>query len=164
MNGVNQKNFGLCFTIWLDTPAMQSSPHPAEKTRCLPMMESSNTYQNRQIKYQRDQKVFPKVMRVRWVRIKVTWSQNSFYKSATTSRAWPRPLRGAFLIPPALLVVADFFKSKGGPQYLVSASIIRYKDYRFEIWTDFFIVLSSKSGKKHSVWLFSYNEKIAILS
>jgi len=29
-------------------------------------------------------------------------------KSATSSRAWPWPLRGAFLIPPALLVVADF--------------------------------------------------------
>ena len=33
-------------------------------------------------------------------------------KSATTSRAWPRHLRGAFLIPPALLVVADLFSSK----------------------------------------------------
>ena len=31
-----------------------------------------------------------------------------FYKSATTIRAWLRPLRGAFLIPPVLLVVADF--------------------------------------------------------
>jgi hypothetical protein len=30
-----------------------------------------------------------------------------FHKSATTSRAWPRPLRGASLIPPALLVGAD---------------------------------------------------------
>jgi hypothetical protein len=30
-----------------------------------------------------------------------------FYKSAAISRAWPRPLRGAILIPPALLVVAD---------------------------------------------------------
>jgi hypothetical protein len=48
--------------------------------------------------------------------------KNSFKKkSATTSRAWPRPLRGAIPIPPALLVVADFFgfetlpcvKSKG---------------------------------------------------
>jgi len=28
-------------------------------------------------------------------------------KSATTSRAWPRSPRGAFLIPPALLLVAD---------------------------------------------------------
>jgi hypothetical protein len=28
-------------------------------------------------------------------------------KSATTSRAWSRPLRGAIPIPPALLVVAD---------------------------------------------------------
>jgi hypothetical protein len=33
MNGVNQKNFGLFFTIWLDTPAMQSSPHPAEQNK-----------------------------------------------------------------------------------------------------------------------------------
>jgi len=31
-------------------------------------------------------------------------------KSATSSRA--RPLRGAFLIPPALLVVADFTQKK----------------------------------------------------
>ncbi|MGB9441276.1 MAG: hypothetical protein WCB15_25270 [Desulfobacterales bacterium] len=30
-------------------------------------------------------------------------------KSAATSRAWPRPLPGAFLIPPALLLVADYF-------------------------------------------------------
>jgi hypothetical protein len=28
-------------------------------------------------------------------------------KSATTSRAWSQPLPAAFLIPPALLVVAD---------------------------------------------------------
>jgi hypothetical protein len=33
MNGVNQKNFGLFYTIWLDTPAMQSSPHPAEQNK-----------------------------------------------------------------------------------------------------------------------------------
>ena len=32
-------------------------------------------------------------------------NQNYFYQSATTSRAWP--LKGALLIPPALLVVAD---------------------------------------------------------
>jgi hypothetical protein len=32
------------------------------------------------------------------------------YKSATASRAWPFP--GAFLIPPALLVVADFGNAK----------------------------------------------------
>jgi hypothetical protein len=49
--------------------------------------------------------MFPKVMRVRYIRIKVTRSQNSFYKSATTSRVWPLP--GTFLIPLALLVVAD---------------------------------------------------------
>ena len=29
------------------------------------------------------------------------------YKSAIASRAWPRPLPGAYLRPPALLVVAD---------------------------------------------------------
>jgi hypothetical protein len=28
-----QKNFGLIYTIWLDTPAMQSSPHPAEQNK-----------------------------------------------------------------------------------------------------------------------------------
>jgi hypothetical protein len=28
-----QKNFGLFYTIWLDTPAMQSSPHPAEQNK-----------------------------------------------------------------------------------------------------------------------------------
>jgi hypothetical protein len=36
-----------------------------------------------------------------------------FYKSATSSRAWPRLLRGAFLIPPALLVVEQV-NSVGG--------------------------------------------------
>jgi hypothetical protein len=30
------------------------------------------------------------------------------YKSAITSRAWFWPLPGVFLLPPALLVVADF--------------------------------------------------------
>ena len=32
----------------------------------------------------------------------------SFYKSAINSRAWHRPLRGAFLNPLALLMAADF--------------------------------------------------------
>ena len=34
--------------------------------------------------------------------------RNSFHKSAITSRARLRPLRGALLKTPALLVVADF--------------------------------------------------------
>jgi hypothetical protein len=55
--------------------------------------------------------MFPKVMRVHYIRIEVTWNQNSFYKSATASRAWPLP--GAFLIPPALLGVADFIVKFG---------------------------------------------------
>ncbi len=38
-------------------------------------------------------------------------------KSAITSRAWPRPLQGAFLIPPALLVVADLLTPGDGQQY-----------------------------------------------
>ena len=33
---------------------------------------------------------------------------SDFQKSAITSKAWPLPLRGAFLIPPALLVATDF--------------------------------------------------------
>jgi hypothetical protein len=34
-------------------------------------------------------------------------SKNSFYKISGLQQRWPRPLPGAFLIPPALLVVAD---------------------------------------------------------
>jgi hypothetical protein len=35
MNGVNTKNFGLFFTIWLYTPAEQPSPNPTEQTKML---------------------------------------------------------------------------------------------------------------------------------
>jgi hypothetical protein len=77
------------------------------KTRCLRMLKSSNAHQNRQNRYKSYQKMSPQFMRERTIRIKVSRSQNSLYKSATTSRAWPLP--GAFFIPPALLVVADLF-------------------------------------------------------
>jgi hypothetical protein len=37
----------------------------------------------------------------------VTWSQNSFYKSAISIKAWPWPFPAVLLILTALLVVAD---------------------------------------------------------
>ena len=40
---------------------------------------------------------------------KITITNDPNNKSAAISRAWPRPLRGAILIPPTLLVVADLF-------------------------------------------------------
>jgi hypothetical protein len=51
--------------------------------------------------------ILSKVVMAHAISRKVTRSQNSFYKSAITSRAWLRPLPGVFLIPSALLVVAD---------------------------------------------------------
>jgi len=45
------------------------------------------------------------------------------YKSATTSRAWPRPLRGAFLIPPPLLVVADLILGFPEKSQVISAAV-----------------------------------------
>jgi len=88
----------------------QQSNHPQirlNKIRCLRMIKSSNAHQNRQIRYKSYQKMLRKFMRISSIRIKVSRRQNSLYKSATTSRAWPLP--GAFLIPPALLVGADLF-------------------------------------------------------
>jgi len=34
------------------------------------------------------------------------------WRSAAGCRSWPRPLRGAYLIPPALLVVADLARAQ----------------------------------------------------
>jgi hypothetical protein len=69
------------------------------------MMKRSNADQSRQIRYQSYQKMLRKFSRASYRRLEVSQSQNSLDKSATTSRAWPLP--GAFLITPALLLVAD---------------------------------------------------------
>jgi hypothetical protein len=87
MNGVCPKNFGLCFMIWKYMPTEQPSPNPADQTKLFANDKSSNAHQNRQNKYKSYQKMLRQFMRVSFIRIKVSRSQNSLYKSATTSSA-----------------------------------------------------------------------------
>ena len=53
----------------------------------------------------------------------VKWrKKRKSHKSAMTSRAWPRPLQEAILIPLALLVVADFKYGRWGAPMVKTAS------------------------------------------
>jgi len=119
IKGVNQKNFGSFFTTCSD---MQTAQLIVKTVRWDKSMLRI---------------ILSKVVTVHAIRRKVTWSQNSFYKSAITSRAWPQPIPGVFLIPSALLVVADLLWKMVGRQTAQGVYIENLYCYVIFLWTFF---------------------------
>jgi hypothetical protein len=97
------------FTICWYAPSEQPPPKMVDANKVLASNASVkwSSKPTGPIK-QRSKKVSRKYLRHRYRWLKVLPIKKFFLKISGHQQRWPRPLPGAILIPPALLVVADF--------------------------------------------------------
>ena len=76
-------------------------------TRYLAMMNRSSRHQNRQIRLTEISQCHENIRGIAAAVLMSDISKKFFLKISGYQQRWPRPLPGAILIPPALLVAAD---------------------------------------------------------